>query len=224
MDGNSSIHPTLTGSDMAVIHPMSIFEKSWTRAWSGLGLQPDASLFEALMAAYAQPQRHYHCLQHLEECLALFEQVRDLAEHPEEVEIALWFHDAVYDVRGTTNERQSADWAVRALLSCEASQPTQNRVEQLVMATRHDAAPVDGDERLLVDIDLSILGAAPERFTEYDRQIRAEYSWVPEAVYSMKRKAVLSSFLARPSIYSTPYFRERLEAQARINLSAAIHS
>lgn len=201
---------------------MSIFEKSWARAWSGLGLQPDASLFEALLAAYAEPQRHYHCLQHLEECLALFEQVRDLAEHPEEVEIALWFHDAVYDVRGTTNERQSADWAVRALLSCEASQPTQNRVEQLIMATRHDAAPVDGDERLLVDIDLSILGAAPERFAEYDRQIRAEYSWVPEPVYSMKRKEVLSSFLTRPSIYSTPYFRERLEAQARINLSAAI--
>nr|WP_288357875.1 N-methyl-D-aspartate receptor NMDAR2C subunit [uncultured Pseudomonas sp.] len=203
---------------------MSIFEKSWARAWSGLGLQPDASLFEALLAAYAEPQRHYHGLQHLEECLALFEQVRDLAEHPEEVEIALWFHDAVYDVRGTTNERQSADWAVRALLSCEASQPTQNRVEQLIMATRHDAAPVDGDERLLVDIDLSILGAAPERFAEYDRQIRAEYSWVPEPVYSMKRKAVLSSFLARPSIYSTAYFRERCEALARINLSAAIHS
>lgn len=201
---------------------MSIFEKSWARAWSGLGLQPDANLFEALMAAYAQPQRHYHGRQHLEECLAHFGQVRDLAEYPEEVEIALWFHDAVYDVRGTSNERQSADWAVRALLSCEASQPTQNRVEQLIMATRHDAAPVDGDERLLVDIDLSILGAAPERFAEYDGQIRAEYSWVPEPVYSMKRKEVLSSFLARPSIYSTLYFRERLEAQARINLSAAI--
>ncbi|MBD9397279.1 N-methyl-D-aspartate receptor NMDAR2C subunit [Pseudomonas sp. PDM11] len=202
---------------------MSIFEKSWARTWSGLGLQPDANLFEALMAAYAQPQRHYHGLQHLEECLAHFGQVRDLAEYPEEVEIALWFHDAVYDVRGTSNERQSADWAVRALLSCEASQPTQNRVEQLIMATRHDAAPVDGDERLLIDIDLSILGAEPERFAEYYRQIRAEYSWVPEPVYSMKRKAVLSSFLARPSIYSTPYFRERFEAQARVNLSAAIH-
>lgn len=211
------------GSDIAVIHPMSIFEKSWARAWSGLGLSPDASLFEALMAAYAQPQRHYHCQQHLEECLAHFWQVRDLAEHPEEVEIALWFHDAVYDVRGASNERQSADWAVRALLCANASRSTQNRVEQLVMATRHDAAPVDGDERLLIDIDLSILGAEPERFAEYDRQIRAEYSWVPEPVYSMKRKEVLSSFLARPSIYSTPYFRERFEAQARINLSAAIH-
>ncbi len=203
---------------------MSIFEHSWTRTWSGLGLQPDANLFEALMAAYAEPQRRYHSLQHLEECLGHFEQVRELAEHPEEVEIALWFHDAVYDIRGATNERQSADWAVRALMTGNASRSTQNRVEQLIMATRHDAAPGDSDERLLVDIDLSILGAAPKRFAEYDGQIRAEYSWVPEAIYVMKRKAVLSSFLARTSIYSTAYFRERYETQARINLSAAIHS
>jgi len=203
---------------------MSIFEHSWTRTWSGLGLQPDANLFEALMAAYAEPQRRYHSLQHLEECLGHFEQVRELAEHPEEVEIALWFHDAVYDVRGATNERQSADWAVRALMTGNASRSTQNRVEQLIMATRHDAAPGDSDERLLVDIDLSIIGAAPKRFAEYDGQIRAEYSWVPEAIYVMKRKAVLSSFLARTSIYSTAYFRERYETQARINLSAAIHS
>ena len=47
---------------------------------------------------------------------------------------------------------------------------------------------------------------------------------MPEAIYVMKRKAVLSSFLARTSIYSTAYFRERYETQARINLSAAIHS
>lgn len=198
---------------------MSIFESSWTRAWSGLGLQPDANLLEALMAAYAEPQRRYHSLQHLEECLGHFEQVRDLAEHPEEVEIALWFHDAVYDVRGTTNERQSADWAVRALLAANASRSTQNRVEQLIMATRHDTAPEDSDERLLVDIDLSILGAAPKRFAEYDGQVRAEYSWVPEAIYLMKRKAVLSSFLARSSIYSTPHFYGRYEAQARLNLA-----
>ena len=164
---------------------MSIFEHSWTRTWSGLGLQPDANLFEALMAAYAEPQRRYHSLQHLEECLGHFEQVRELAEHPEEVEIALWFHDAVYDVRGATNERQSADWAVRALMTGNASRSTQNRVEQLIMATRHDAAPGDSDERLLVDIDLSIIGAAPKRFAEYDGQIRAEYSWVPEAIYCL---------------------------------------
>lgn len=211
-------------SDIAAIHPMSIFEKSWARAWSGPGLLPDANLFEMLMAAYAEPQRHYHSLQHLRECLVHIEQVHELAEHPEEVEIALWFHDAVYDVRGATNERQSADWAVRALVAGNASQSTQKRVEQLVMATRHDAAPLDIDERLLVDIDLSILGAAPKRFAEYDGQIRAEYSWVPEAIYLTKRREVLSSFLARPSIYSTAHFRQRCEAQARINLSAAIHS
>jgi predicted metal-dependent HD superfamily phosphohydrolase len=88
------------------------------------------------------------------------------------------------------------------------------------MATRHDATPTDSDEQLLVDIDLSILGANRERFAEYDRQVRAEYSWVPGFIYNMKRKGVLKAFLARPSIYNTSYFRERYEQQARINLGA----
>lgn len=77
---------------------------------------------------------------------------------------------------------------MRALLSSGASEATKLRVESLVMATIHDATPICSDEQLLVDIDLSILGAAPTRFAEYDRQVRAEYSWVPRFVYNMKRR------------------------------------
>jgi len=201
---------------------MNIFERSWAQAWANLGLQQQPGLFEALLAAYNEPQRHYHSQQHLAECLAHFDQARHLAEHPGEVEIALWFHDAIYDVRGKSNERLSADWAVRALLTSNASEATQRRVEQLIMATKHDVTPTRSDEQLLVDIDLSILGATPERFAEYDRQVRAEYSWVPGFVYNMKRRSVLKSFLARPNIYSTSYFRERNETQARINLMATV--
>ncbi|WP_405119836.1 N-methyl-D-aspartate receptor NMDAR2C subunit [Pseudomonas leptonychotis] len=201
---------------------MSIFEKSWAQVWANLGLKQQPDLFEALLAAYNEPQRHYHSQQHLSECLAHFDQARHLAEHPGEVEIALWFHDAIYDVRGKSNERLSADWAVRALLTSNASEATQRRVEQLIMATKHDVTPTRSDEQLLVDIDLSILGATPERFAEYDRQVRAEYSWVPGFVYNMKRRSVLKSFLARPNIYSTSYFRERNETQARINLMATV--
>jgi len=201
---------------------MSIFEKSWAQAWANLGLQQQPDLFETLLAAYNEPQRHYHSQQHLTECLAYFDQARHLAEHPGEVEIALWFHDAIYDVRGKSNERLSADWAVRALLTSNACEATQRRVEQLIMATKHDVTPMRSDEQLLVDIDLSILGATPERFAEYDRQVRAEYSWVPGFMYNMKRRSVLKSFLARPNIYSTSYFRERNETQARINLMATV--
>ncbi len=199
---------------------MSVFEISWAHAWAGLGLTPPPDLFDALLAAYSEPQRHYHSQQHLAECLTHFDQARQLAEHPGEVEIALWFHDAIYDPRGKSNERLSADWAMRALMSSGASEATRLRVERLIMATTHDATPTSSDAQLLVDIDLAILGAAPARFAEYDQQVRAEYSWVPRIVYNMKRRRVLKSFLARPHIYSTSHFRERHEAQARINLAA----
>lgn len=201
---------------------MTLFETSWAQAWSALGLQPPQGLYADLLAAYAEPQRHYHTQQHLGECLALLAQALPLAEHPGEVAVALWFHDAVYDVRGHSNERLSADWARRALGACQASGETQRRVERLIMATRHDAAPTDPDAQLLVDLDLAILGAAPARFAEYDQQVRAEYRWVPSLVYNMNRKRVLKGFLARRQIYGTAFARERFEAQARVNLAAAI--
>ena len=198
---------------------MSVFEESWALAWADLGLASTSKLFDQLLCAYSEPQRHYHSQQHLAECLGLFSQVRHLATHPGEVAIALWFHDAIYDVRGKSNEQQSADWALRVLRGANADTRVQQRVERLIMATKHDATPTDCDQ-LLVDIDLSILGANPERFAEYDQQVRAEYSWVPGFIYNMKRKGVLKAFLARSSIYNTSYFRERYEQQARINLAA----
>lgn len=201
---------------------MTLLPSSWAHAWPDLGLQPPSGLFEQLVRAYEEPQRHYHSLQHLSECLAHFEQARHLAKQPGEVAIALWFHDAIYDVRGKDNERRSADWAIRVLASCQASQATLDRVERLIMATRHDATPSDADEQLLVDIDLAILGATPERFAEYDAQVRAEYAWVPGFVYRMKRRSVLKAFLARPRLYGTDHFRARYEAQARRNLAAVL--
>ena len=195
---------------------------SWRRAWDNFGLQSPAGLIERLVAAYIEPDRHYHSLQHLEECIERFSNVMASAKRPGEVEIALWFHDAIYNVRGKTNERDSAAWAIRELAAAGASADVQSRVEQLIMATCHDAVPSDPDQQLLVDIDLSILGASPERFKEYDLQVRREYSWVPGFLYKMKRKEVLRSFLAREYIYSTAVFRQRYEAQARANLRGAI--
>jgi predicted metal-dependent HD superfamily phosphohydrolase len=143
-----------------------------------------------------------------------------LARHPGEVELALWFHDAVYDPKGQDNEARSADWATEALAQTGASGEVQQRVRALIMATCHDAEPDGDDARLLVDIDLAILGAEPPRFAEYDQQVRAEYRWVPGWLYRRKRKEVLAGFLARPAIYGTERFRERLEARARENLNS----
>ena len=176
------------------------------------------ALFARLMAAHAEPQRHYHTQQHLGECLSAFDGACALAEHPAEVEIALWFHDAVYDVKGHDNEQCSADWARDALRDAGVDTGSAQRVHDLVMATRHTAVPSAQDERLLVDIDLSILGAERARFDEYEQQIRREYAYVPGFLFRRKRREILKGFLDRPAIYSTPHFHDRLEARARDNL------
>jgi predicted metal-dependent HD superfamily phosphohydrolase len=71
-------------------------------------------------------------------------------------------------------------------------------------------------------VDLSILGQDGKRFSEYERQIRQEYSWVPEAVFAAKRAEVLERFLARQWIFATEWFREKYEEQARQNLKGSI--
>jgi predicted metal-dependent HD superfamily phosphohydrolase len=90
------------------------------------------------------------------------------------------------------------------------------------MATRHEAVPADVDAQVLVDVDLSILGAEPARFDQYEAQVREEYGWVPGPIYRHKRKAILESFLTRAAIYNTSRFVERYERQARANLARAL--
>lgn len=194
----------------------------WLRAWNELQHTPAPGLYEQLLQAYNEPQRHYHTLQHLAECLQLQSESAHLAQRPAEIAIALWFHDAVYDVKAHDNEARSADWAVAALLAAGVSAEVQARVHALIMATEHTAAPLAGDAALLVDIDLAILAATPARFAEYERQIRQEYAWVPADVFVEKRNAVLQGFLARPQIYSTAFFQQQREAQARSNVQTVL--
>lgn len=203
---------------------MTLDRVSWCAAWRALAGAPSDALHAELLARYAEPHRAYHAQQHLAECLALFDQVRHLAERPGEIEIALWFHDAIYDVHRHDNEVRSADWARDALLDAGAAVDAADRVEALVLATRHSAAPATVDEQLLVDIDLAILGAAPARFAEYEAQIRVEYAHVPVPLFNEKRGAILAGFLARPLLYGTPALGARFEAAARANLQAAIAS
>jgi predicted metal-dependent HD superfamily phosphohydrolase len=182
----------------------------------------DEALCIELQRSYSEPQRHYHTLQHLGECLAWFEREHALAEHPGEVAIALWFHDAVYDVHAHDNEARSAEWARSAMLAAGVQREAAERVHALVMATRHDAVPEGRDAELLIDIDLSILGAEQERFDEYERQVHAEYAFVPDEVRLPRRRAILQRFLAREAIYATPRMHALLEARARANLARSI--
>ena len=180
------------------------------------------------MTAWSEPHRHYHDQRHLRECLALWTRWRDHSPRAGEVAIALWFHDAIYDPQATqagANELNSAAWAARSLVRAGADSDTAQRVHDLVMATQHDAPAAlesSPDAQLLVDIDLSILGSPAERFECYDQDVRKEYAWVPGLRYQEARAQVLQSFIDRPRLYRGEPAVALLDAQARINLAAAL--
>ncbi|MFO1372387.1 MAG: hypothetical protein U1F42_08325 [Candidatus Competibacteraceae bacterium] len=195
----------------------------WREVWKHLSLKTaDESLFDKLLACYREPHRRYHTLQHLTECLTNFSEIRAYAEFPAEIEIALWFHDAIYATARKDNEVKSAEWARTSVLAAQLPLAVAERVYSLVMATRHSAIPRSTDAKIIVDVDLWILGAEPARFTQYEQQIRQEYVQIPELLFRHERKKLLQEFLKRPRIFNTDLFLERYEAQARSNLTGSL--
>lgn len=202
---------------------MMLSQGAWLRMWQELGAAAaDEALYRRLVECWNEPHRHYHTSQHLGECLAHLQGARPLAQRPAEIELALWFHDAFYDVHRDDNEARSAQWARECVLKAGLAADVGDRVHAMVMATEHEALPEDPDAQLLVDIDLAILGAEVARFEESDVQVRAEYDYLSDEAYREPRKAVLASFLARPRLYSTERFFTAYEAQARQNLQRAL--
>lgn len=206
------------------------FER-WRRSWAALDVVvADPRAFDELLARYAEPHRAYHTRQHLEECFAHWDAVRGSASRPGEVELALWFHDAVYDPRREDNEGKSAELAREAILRAGLDAAVADRVEALILATRHATPPAAGDAAAdaaadasaLVDVDLAILAASAERFDEYERQVRSEYAWVPAPLFRWKRRTLLQELLDRPRLFSTAHFQQVAERPARANLRRSI--
>ena len=183
---------------------------------------PTEQIFAMLQQAYSEPHRFYHNIGHVENCLQQLHMHSQFVEHPLLVELALWFHDAVYDTHQKDNEEQSANLAVQVLTEAGLPEEQTKKIRDLILATCHNSSPKSLDAKLLVDIDLSILGSSTEQFERYDEQIRQEYSWVKEGEYREARKRVLRAFLERRSIYETDLYRNKYENRARENLRRVI--
>jgi predicted metal-dependent HD superfamily phosphohydrolase len=176
-----------------------------------------------LARRYGEPHRRYHTLAHIGQCLDLLDEVVAagiVVADPARIELGLWFHDAVYVSWSGRNEEKSAELALRALAELRAPEP--ERVGRFVRATKAHADPADDDDALGLDLDMSILGADPVAFAQYQRDVRAEYAWVPDWFFDWSRGRFLRAVLARPAVFLTAGMRERFEASARRNGEAAL--
>jgi predicted metal-dependent HD superfamily phosphohydrolase len=166
--------------------------------------------------------RHYHTLEHLSACLRELDGSRNLALRPAEVEMALWFHDAVYRSWRRDNEARSAEQVERILRG--APPDALGRIRRMILDTRHGADVPQGDSALVSDIDLAILGKPADGYARFAEGVRREYWWVLHRRYVAGRCAVLEGFLARDAIYRLEPFRARYEQRARANLEAEIQA
>jgi predicted metal-dependent HD superfamily phosphohydrolase len=174
-----------------------------------------------IIARYDEAHRAYHTLTHISNCLGWLDATLALAERPDELALALVYHDVVYDPWRSDNEQLSAQLFREHARVAELPGPARERICTLIVGTATHAA-TSGDGALLNDIDLAVLGAEPAEYEVFEANVQREYAAVARPLFLAGRQRVLRSFLERPAIYATAFFAERLEARARRNLSAAL--
>lgn len=178
------------------------------------------AVFADLRDRLNAPGREFHNLGHIDDCLLRFDEVRDRLVHPDAVEMALWFHDAIYDAGDPTNERRSADLFVDYADGASAS--FRRRVVALVMATERKQAPRTDDARFIDDIDLSGFGSSWASFARNSQRLREEFARMSDDDYYRGQWRFLSRLRRRPRFFRTPYFRQRYEAHAHANLDRVL--
>ncbi|WP_407838549.1 hypothetical protein ACE1OC_22800 [Streptomyces sp. DSM 116496] len=200
----------------------------WHATTAAAGAAPDrdpAPYADRLLTAWAEPQRKYHTTAHLADVLARIDVLApdDAAADRAAVELAAWFHDAVYRPDRSENEERSAALAERALPELGIDGARTAEVARLVRLTvTHDPAPGDANGELLCDADLGVLAGTTEEYAAYAAAVRSEYGFVPDEAFRAGRAAVLRQLLELPRLFRTAYGAAHWEAPARANLTAEL--
>lgn len=196
------------------------FDALWRRCVASPDSVAAGEVHADLRRRLGGPDRRFHNLHHIRDCLHRFDEVASLLSDRDAVEVALWFHDAVYDPSDADNERRSAELFLAQ--SNGANPVFRRRVCGLILATRHQGQPHSNDRRLIEDIDLAGFGAPWEEFMRQGDLLREEFAAKTDAQYHAGQVCFLERLKRRPWFFATDYFRDRYEAKAQDNLAGLL--
>ena len=213
--------------------------------------------FSRIVDMYSSDHRHYHTLCHLEEMFGYIDECTNTfcCRIPRKemaiINMAVFFHDLVYNPKSSTNEEDSADLfqQFQRELFCDSFMQTIQRtssiidmnseipkwngsdlVIQFILATKSHNVPttIENEDsyfflNLFLDADMSVLGKDDNSYDVYSSLIREEYQFVPKIEYCEKRSQVLKMFLSQP-IFKTDLIRDALEEKAQSNLRREVES
>lgn len=196
----------------------SRFQALWLRCGMASKHVDVGAIHADLCARHADPQRHYHTLNHVRHCLHELDAAVLPGREHDTVEMALWFHDAIYQPGATDNEVRSVT------LFTDRAQSTFSlefvaEVSRLIMITTHRTPPADTPQCWMSDIDLSSFGLPWGEFIRDSLHVRKEFQSQSDEQYYARHSSFLRSFIQRNRLYQTEYFFARYEAAARLNIS-----
>ncbi len=190
----------------------------WKRSATDPQRNNGAVVFDTLFEHYREAHRHYHTPDHIRHCLEQFDLARDEMLDPDAVELALWFHDVIYESPGNENEQRSADWFM-AMAEDDLRADLCARVCEMIMVTVHPSEPAGGDEQMVVDIDLSSFALPWERMKRDSEAVRREMRHLSDREFYAGQIRFLDSLLSREAFFGSKFFNRRSEVAARANVT-----
>lgn len=162
------------------------------------------SIIEATLRRYAEPQRHYHTVEHLARMVMAVESHAIALTQAQT--LALLFHDAVYvpGAQGGKNEQESC-LLLRSLAREHVEPDTLDITARIILDTIHHI-PTQAPSSVVLDLDLlGLAGPIAEVFRDGDLIFKENAHLVVDwDDYSARRSRFLQGLLDRPQIlYST---------------------
>jgi len=154
----------------------------------------------------------------VEHCLRQHDLAAHLMDDCDAVEMAIWFHDVVYDVPTDDNEKASARLFTKLAVGSVRLDFGQT-VHDMILATQHPQIPSNKDEKFLVDVDLSSFGLPWEDMSRDSDNVRQEFASTSDEDFYAGHTAFMRALLGRPHFFATEFFRDRYEDQARSNIA-----
>lgn len=206
------------------LSPKESLKPQWDSFCQRLNINDAQESFKVLVDHYSEPHRAYHTLNHLQNCFNEFNEVKHLLNNPDSVELAIWFHDVIYDIDKKDNEEKSAEFAKVFCQKNKLSEDFAKKVEDHILATGDHTLSSNSDTNYLIDIDMSILGYPINAIYQYEEQIYKEYSTVyNRKEYLIGRLGFLTK-LKGYDIYKTNYFRNKYGQSCQDNIPKTIEN
>ena len=177
--------------------------------------------FNEIKIHYNSKERAYHNLTHIAQSMKEYD---NFNIYSPKIELAIWYHDVIYNPKRNDNEEKSSEFAKNQLTNMNVNHSLINDSIRIINSTKHTYLLSNLDEMIMSDIDLSIFGKDKQRLIQYEEGIRFEYSFVPENVYRIERSKILKRFFEKDRIYYIDFFHNRYEEKAKRNLIYLINT